>query len=293
MHAWLSSSCRSMQPVPQVDQQHGHRLERHGCCGRRGARRRGGAALARVRAGVATGSPGPRGIGTRGDLGVRVVGQGVGDARCATCEAARSMQSRLLQRLCLAARAAGSDTRRDVGRLLPPLLCGTSGEIRVSQRELHSLLRASQPEGHWARGSSCSMACTSCAAHEFLEFELRPDGRVSEAMQRAVLAGQLRRSQADVTLRYANNSNYKNDEIITREVFVGKNVINEFKRIVTESEVRKFLTCTGDRITRDIASACSFFAMPCCAWPCGPMAWHGIPPDDPDRRVRCQVVAPL
>uniref|UniRef100_A0A7R9V4L0 Mago nashi n=1 Tax=Chlamydomonas euryale TaxID=1486919 RepID=A0A7R9V4L0_9CHLO len=53
--------------------------------------------------------------------------------------------------------------------------------------------------------------------HEFLEFELRPDGR----------------------LRYANNSNYKNDEIITREVFVGKNVINEFKRIVTESEIMK------------------------------------------------------
>ncbi|KAG1676075.1 hypothetical protein FOA52_014940 [Chlamydomonas sp. UWO 241] len=53
--------------------------------------------------------------------------------------------------------------------------------------------------------------------HEFLEFELRPDGR----------------------LRYANNSNYKNDEIITREVFVGKSVIDEFKRIVAESEVMK------------------------------------------------------
>lgn len=40
-------------------------------------------------------------------------------------------------------------------------------------------------------------------------------------------------------LRYANNSNYKNDEIITREVFVNKPVIDEFKRIVLESEVRR------------------------------------------------------
>jgi hypothetical protein len=40
-------------------------------------------------------------------------------------------------------------------------------------------------------------------------------------------------------LRYANNSNYKNDEIITREVFVNKAVIEEFKRIVLESEVRR------------------------------------------------------
>ncbi|GAX78581.1 hypothetical protein CEUSTIGMA_g6020.t1 [Chlamydomonas eustigma] len=53
--------------------------------------------------------------------------------------------------------------------------------------------------------------------HEFLEFELRPDGR----------------------LRYANNSNYKNDEIITREVFVNKAIIDEFKRIIVESDVIK------------------------------------------------------
>ena len=38
-------------------------------------------------------------------------------------------------------------------------------------------------------------------------------------------------------LRYANNSNYKNDEIITREVFVNKAIIDEFKRIVIESDV--------------------------------------------------------
>ncbi len=38
-------------------------------------------------------------------------------------------------------------------------------------------------------------------------------------------------------LRYANNSNYKNDEIITREVFLSSAVIDEFKKIVTDSEV--------------------------------------------------------
>ncbi|PNH08630.1 Protein mago nashi [Tetrabaena socialis] len=52
--------------------------------------------------------------------------------------------------------------------------------------------------------------------HEFLEFEFNKDGR----------------------LRYANNSNYKNDEIITREVYVSQSVIAELKRIVEDSEVR-------------------------------------------------------
>uniref|UniRef100_A0A7S3FBQ9 Mago nashi n=1 Tax=Haptolina ericina TaxID=156174 RepID=A0A7S3FBQ9_9EUKA len=51
--------------------------------------------------------------------------------------------------------------------------------------------------------------------HEFLEFEFRPDGR----------------------LRYANNSNYKNDTIIRKEVYVNECVLNEVKRIVEESEI--------------------------------------------------------
>ncbi|GLI62411.1 hypothetical protein VaNZ11_005031 [Volvox africanus] len=51
--------------------------------------------------------------------------------------------------------------------------------------------------------------------HEFLEFEFNKDGR----------------------LRYANNSNYKNDEIITREVYVSQSVITELKRIVEDSEI--------------------------------------------------------
>lgn len=53
--------------------------------------------------------------------------------------------------------------------------------------------------------------------HEFLEFELRPDGR----------------------LRYANNSNYKNDTMIRKEVYVNECVMNEVKRIIEESEVTR------------------------------------------------------
>lgn len=52
--------------------------------------------------------------------------------------------------------------------------------------------------------------------HEFLEFEVRPDGK----------------------LRYANNSNYKNDTMIRKEVFVTPSVLKECRRIVSESEVR-------------------------------------------------------
>lgn len=53
--------------------------------------------------------------------------------------------------------------------------------------------------------------------HEFLEFEFRPDGN----------------------LRYANNSQYKNDTIIAKEVFVGQPVIDELKRIIADSEIMK------------------------------------------------------
>eukprot|EP00053_Salpingoeca_punica_P027582 m.25129 g.25129 ORF g.25129 m.25129 type:complete len:150 (+) comp9693_c0_seq1:57-506(+) len=53
--------------------------------------------------------------------------------------------------------------------------------------------------------------------HEFLEFEFRPDGK----------------------LRYANNSQYKNDTMIRKEVYVSAAVRRELKRIVEESEVMK------------------------------------------------------
>lgn len=55
--------------------------------------------------------------------------------------------------------------------------------------------------------------------HEFLEFEFRPDGK----------------------LRYANNSNYKNDTMIRKEVFLTPAVLKECRRIISESEVLVFL----------------------------------------------------
>ncbi|CAH8625115.1 unnamed protein product [Heterobilharzia americana] len=51
--------------------------------------------------------------------------------------------------------------------------------------------------------------------HEFLEFEFRPEGK----------------------LRYANNSNYKNDTMIRKEAYVSHSVMEELKRIVVESDI--------------------------------------------------------
>lgn len=51
--------------------------------------------------------------------------------------------------------------------------------------------------------------------HEFLEFEFRPDGK----------------------LRYANNSNYKNDTMIRKEAYVHNSVMDELKRVIVDSEI--------------------------------------------------------
>ena len=51
--------------------------------------------------------------------------------------------------------------------------------------------------------------------HEFLEFEIRNDGR----------------------LRYANNSQYKAENLIRKEVWVADLVKEELKRIVKDSEI--------------------------------------------------------
>ncbi|CAH0488072.1 unnamed protein product [Peronospora effusa] len=53
--------------------------------------------------------------------------------------------------------------------------------------------------------------------HEFMEFEFRADGK----------------------LRYANNSNYKKDSMIRKEMTVSKSVIDEVKRIISDSEITK------------------------------------------------------
>lgn len=55
--------------------------------------------------------------------------------------------------------------------------------------------------------------------HEFLEFEFRPDGK----------------------LRYANNSNYKNDTMIRKEVFLTQAALRECRRIISDSEVGLWL----------------------------------------------------
>ncbi|CAG9318875.1 unnamed protein product [Blepharisma stoltei] len=51
--------------------------------------------------------------------------------------------------------------------------------------------------------------------HEFLEYEITNEGR----------------------LRYANNSNYRNEPLIRKEVYINRIVIEEIKRLVNNSEV--------------------------------------------------------
>ena len=67
--------------------------------------------------------------------------------------------------------------------------------------------------------------------HEFLEFEFRPDGK----------------------LRYANNSNYKNDTMIRKEVFVSRAVLREARRIIQESDVSSPLLILSSSIRSSIS----------------------------------------
>lgn len=53
--------------------------------------------------------------------------------------------------------------------------------------------------------------------HEFLEVELRPNGK----------------------LRYANDSHYRKETIIRKEAFVSQSVLNELKSIIRASTVMK------------------------------------------------------
>merc|ERR1712137_132172 len=53
--------------------------------------------------------------------------------------------------------------------------------------------------------------------HEFLQFEFRPDGK----------------------FRYANNSHYKNEQIIRKECYVSDAVLEEVRRIINEREIVK------------------------------------------------------
>jgi protein mago nashi len=53
--------------------------------------------------------------------------------------------------------------------------------------------------------------------HEYLQFEFNPDG----------------------LLKYTNNSNYKRDGTIHKEVYVGPTVIKELRKIIEDSEILK------------------------------------------------------
>lgn len=71
--------------------------------------------------------------------------------------------------------------------------------------------------------------------HEFLEFEFRPDGK----------------------LRYANNSNYKNDTMIRKEAYVHHTVMEELKRIIVDSEIMQeddSLWPPPDRVGRQVSA---------------------------------------
>lgn len=75
--------------------------------------------------------------------------------------------------------------------------------------------------------------------HEFLEFEFRPDGK----------------------LRYANNSNYKNDTMIRKEAYVHHSVMGELKRIIQDSEIMAeddSLWPPPDRVGRQVNSSIFF-----------------------------------
>ncbi|XP_062931846.1 protein mago nashi homolog 2 isoform X1 [Cynocephalus volans] len=110
--------------------------------------------------------------------------------------------------------------------------------------------------------------------HEFLEFEFRPDGEqrpgrrlrnLARCWQREKFrrgrgrgeAGWPERAAVGLNgvrwqlrpllqpkerggkLRYANNSNYKNDVMIRKEAYVHKSVMEELKRIIDDSEITK------------------------------------------------------
>lgn len=47
------------------------------------------------------------------------------------------------------------------------------------------------------------------------------------------------RPHTHAQLRYANNSNYKNDKLIRKEMYVSPEIVKEVKRIIADSEITK------------------------------------------------------
>lgn len=71
--------------------------------------------------------------------------------------------------------------------------------------------------------------------HEFLEFEFQPNGAFHSLDFRDI--SRITRGMCAGQLRYANNSNYKNDVMIRKECFVAKPILQELRRIVEDSEI--------------------------------------------------------
>ena len=75
--------------------------------------------------------------------------------------------------------------------------------------------------------------------HEFLEFEFTASGLVqSRLLDRFPRLYTTHITQIHMQMRYANNSNYKNDTMIRKEVQVSKTVLAELRRILVDSEVQ-------------------------------------------------------
>ncbi|PAV87116.1 hypothetical protein WR25_08706 [Diploscapter pachys] len=83
------------------------------------------------------------------------------------------------------------------------------------QRVLPAILHRPQASGITTASVLIECIFRGKFGHEFLEFEFRPNGQ----------------------LRYANNSNYKNDTMIRKEATVSPAVLKELKRIVEDSEI--------------------------------------------------------
>ncbi|KAG1819492.1 mago nashi [Suillus subaureus] len=68
------------------------------------------------------------------------------------------------------------------------------------------------------------------SSHDSDPFYLRRENTVHEFLEFEYSHGRL---------RYANNSNYRNDSLIRKEMWVGPLVVKELKRIVESSEITK------------------------------------------------------
>ena len=77
--------------------------------------------------------------------------------------------------------------------------------------------------------------------HEFLEFEFTAGGQVCWLFdficETVSLYFARHQRKFLLQMRYANNSNYKNDTMIRKEAHVSKTVVDELRRILVDSEV--------------------------------------------------------